>query len=453
MAPLSDEDGLARARNVRLVVLDVDGVLTDGSLCYSGVTDVVQRFNVKDGLGIELLAQAGIRVALLSARDSISLRRRARELNIVELIVGMRDKLGALRELSQKLKVPMGAICYVGDDLLDVPCLKAVGFGVVVEDASDCAKSCAHYSTLRRGGQGAVREVTEYILAAQSRLGAAYDQVLQYVNSRPATANGFGGKFGVIIPARFGSTRLPGKPLRLICEKPLISHVYQNALKANADFTIVATDDPRIAQAIHALGGDVELTSTDHASGTDRLAEVIRRRRIDGDTIVVNLQGDEPLLDSTLVPVIATSLVEHPSAGIATIATPIIGPGELLDPNVVKVVVDHQGFAQYFSRAPIPWKRDEFPLAVDVEFSADFRGKSLCHVGIYGYRARTLLKVASLPRCDTERLESLEQLRALYWGIPIHVSIIAGAATRGVDTEADLEFVQEVLARQGSPAT
>jgi 3-deoxy-manno-octulosonate cytidylyltransferase (CMP-KDO synthetase) len=255
-------------------------------------------------------------------------------------------------------------------------------------------------------------------------------------------------RFGIIIPARFGATRLPGKPLRIICGKPLIAHVYENALRANADFTIVATDDVRIAEAIEQLGGEVELTSSDHVSGTDRLAEVIARRQFEPSTIVVNLQGDEPLLDPALVSIVAASLVDRPDAGIATIATPITESRELFDPNVVKVVVDHRGYAQYFSRAAIPWLREVYPLASDAEFPADCHGISLRHVGIYGYRVRSLLKIASLPQCDNERFEALEQLRALFWGIPIHVSVVHEAATRSVDTELDLEFVERVLSQR-----
>lgn len=257
-------------------------------------------------------------------------------------------------------------------------------------------------------------------------------------------------KFGIMIPSRFGATRLPGKPLRIIRGKPLIAHVYENALRANADFTIVATDDIRVAEVIRQLGGDVELTSTNHVSGTDRLAEAIIKRRIEPNKIVVNLQGDEPLLDPALVSTVVSSLVDRPNAGIATIATPITESRDLFDSNVVKVVLDHGGYAQHFSRAAIPWLRGTFPLAPDAEIPVSCRGIWLRHIGVYGYRAHSLLKMASLPQCDNERLESLEQLRALHWGIPIFVSIVREAVTRGVDTELDLEFVEQVLSERTS---
>jgi 3-deoxy-manno-octulosonate cytidylyltransferase (CMP-KDO synthetase) len=443
MSALNDDDCLDRARKVKLVVLDVDGVLTDGTLCYSPTGEVAHRFNVKDGLGIELLTQSGICVILLSGRDSPSLRLRARELNVVEVIAGVRDKFKALLELSQRHMVPMSAICYIGDDLLDVPCLKAAGFAATVGDAVECAQSCAQYRTLRRGGDGAVRELAEYILTSQSRLRDAQELAL-----KRGIVGGRDEKFGIIIPARLGSTRLPGKPLRIICGKPLIAHVYENALRANAAFTIVATDDSTVAETIQLMGGDVELTSSDHTSGTDRLAEVVKRRQIDPNTIIVNLQGDEPLLNPTLVSTVVFSLVNHPNAGIATIATPIAESRELFDSNVVKVVIDHAGYAQYFSRSAIPWLREAFPLAPDAALPAGCRRSSLRHVGLYGYRALSLLQVASLPQCDYEQLEALEQLRALYWGMRIHVSVVHEANTRGVDTESDLEFVEQVLSRR-----
>ena len=252
-------------------------------------------------------------------------------------------------------------------------------------------------------------------------------------------------EFGIIIPARFGSVRLPGKPLQLICGKPLIVHVYENALRANADFTIVATDDSRIAEVVQSIGGDVELTSSRHQSGTDRLAEVVERRHIGNDVIIINIQGDEPLLDPSSILSVASSLVNHPTTGIATLASPITCAREVLDTNVVKVIVDHEGYAQYFSRAAVPWLRDAYPLTPDAEIPAEYRGRILRHLGVYGYRSETLLKIASLPTCLYEKAESLEQLRALYWGIRVHVSVVNCSDVRGVDTEEDLIFVEQII--------
>jgi len=253
-------------------------------------------------------------------------------------------------------------------------------------------------------------------------------------------------EFGIIIPARFGASRLPGKPLRTICGRPLIAHVYENALRAGADFTLVATDDPRIAEVVSAMGGDVELTSSTHVSGTERLAEVVQKRGIEGDKIIVNIQGDEPLLSPMLIRVVAASLSERATASLATLASPISLAKDVFDPNVVKVVLDHDGYALYFSRAPIPWSRDTYPMAPDVALTQSNSPEVLRHWGIYAYRAKTLLELLGLPQCPNESVESLEQLRALHWGLRIHVSVVDSGPARGVDTEEDLRFVERVLA-------
>ena len=445
MLQMNESDAVFRARNIRLVVLDVDGVLTDGSIYVSSKGEALQRFNVQDGLGIELLINSGIEVVLLTARESPSLRHRASKLGVNEVIGDAKDKLGALVDLSRRKHVPMEAICYAGDDLLDVPCLQTAGLAVTVSDANDSAKSCSQHITMRQGGQGAVRELAEYILSAQRQLELAQDQMISMVGQHKATVCKLKSKMGIIIPSRFGAVRLSGKPLRLICGKPLIVHVYENALRANADFTIVATDDLRIAEAVEAIGGDVELTSSNHLSGTDRLAEVVEKRQITKDTIIINIQGDEPLLDPALVTVIASALVSHPTTGMTTIASPISTSREIFDANVVKVVIDHQGYAQYFSRAAVPWLRDSFPLAPESTVPAAYKDQILRHVGLYGYRSETLLRIASLPSCHYERAESLEQLRALYWGIRVHVSVVEGSPARGVNTEEDLKFVEQVI--------
>jgi len=251
--------------------------------------------------------------------------------------------------------------------------------------------------------------------------------------------------FIIVIPARYGATRLPGKPLRMLCGKPLIAHVYENALRANASVTLVATDDPKIAAAVLAVGGDVEMTMGHHNSGTERLAEVVEKRGVAADTIVVNVQGDEPLLEPELVIAVANALHQRPLARLATLASPLAHARDIFDPNVVKVVLDHEGYAQYFSRAPIPWDRDLFPLAVDGECPGENVQFALRHHGVYAYRASTLLDLKSMPRSPYEGVESLEQLRALHWGLKIHVTVVDTGPARGVDTEADLNYVESVL--------
>ena len=223
----------------------------------------------------------------------------------------------------------------------------------------------------------------------------------------------------IVIPARYHSTRFPGKPLALIDGKPMIQCVYERAGTTRADQVIVATDDERIAAAARLAGADVCMTAASHASGTDRIAEVARLRGFVPDDLVVNLQGDEPAMPAVIIEQVAAALVAHPRAAIATAAAMVESRGEFLDPNVVKVVADHEGRALYFSRAPIPHDRD----------GGGFEARR--HIGLYAYRTRALLRFASLPPSRLERLEQLEQLRALEHGLEIRV--VEAAARPGVD--------------------
>ncbi len=249
--------------------------------------------------------------------------------------------------------------------------------------------------------------------------------------------------FGIIIPARYASTRLPGKPLREIAGKPLIQWVYENARQAGAEFVWVATDDERIQRAVLAFGGEVVMTSPSHQTGTDRLAEVVKIREVPAATIIVNVQGDEPLLPLASIREVAQALVNQPEAGIATLAHPLTTTAELFNPNVVKVVLDARGFASYFSRAPIPWVRDAFSEAPPASLPEGV--PFLRHVGLYAYRARCLEALSALPAASAEQAESLEQLRALHAGIKICVSLINEALPPGVDTEEDLRGVERAL--------
>lgn len=243
--------------------------------------------------------------------------------------------------------------------------------------------------------------------------------------------------FRVAIPARYASTRLPGKPLRLLAGRPLLEHVYRRALSSGALEVVVATDDQRIREVAEGFGATVCMTSPEHLSGTDRLAEVAVRRGWPDDAIVVNLQGDEPQMPPDLIRRVAVELAEHPAAGIATVCARIRRPTEVFDPNVVKVTRDREGFALYFSRAPIPWHREAFQGGRELaELPADtawFR-----HIGLYAYRVAVLRTFPRLTPAMVERTESLEQLRALWQGIRIHVAEAVEAPPPGVDTEADL---------------
>ena len=253
----------------------------------------------------------------------------------------------------------------------------------------------------------------------------------------------------IVIPARYAATRLPGKPLRSLAGRPLVEWVYRNAIKASADEVIVAVDDERIASVVQAFGGTALMTDRGHASGTDRLAEVAERRGWPDDTIVVNLQGDEPAIGAPLLQRVAEGLRATPEAGIATVATPIHESADLFDPNVVKVVVDGRGLALYFSRAPIPWHRGSFGAA-DRPRSLPQGVDYLRHLGLYAYRVGTLRRVAASPPSALERAEALEQLRALHLGIHIHVSVIEEAPGHGVDTEEDLRRVEAQLSKGGA---
>lgn len=246
--------------------------------------------------------------------------------------------------------------------------------------------------------------------------------------------------FVVAIPARYASTRLPGKPLRLIAGEPMIVHVARRAREAGAREVVVATDDARIADALAPLGVTVCMTSSDHASGTDRLAETAAQRGWSDDTLVVNLQGDEPLAPPAAIRAAVDALIAS-GAPIATLAQPISGTDELFDPNCVKLVRDAQGIALYFSRAPIPWHRDAF--ARDrVTLPA---GPWLRHIGLYVYRVGALREFAAMPPGALEQIESLEQLRALEAGWRIAVALSPEPFPAGVDTEEDLARVEREM--------
>ena len=252
--------------------------------------------------------------------------------------------------------------------------------------------------------------------------------------------------FKVVIPARHASTRLPGKPLLEIAGRPMIQHVWERARASAAQEVIVATDDGRIAAACRGFGAEVVETRADHHSGSDRVCEVIQRRGWDPQAIVVNLQGDEPCMPPALIDQVADGLAKHPGIGVSTLAYPIAEAQTLFDPHVVKVVVDAQGLALYFSRAPIPWHRDAFQggrakLPRGVKF--------LRHIGLYAYRAGFLARYISWPPAALEITESLEQLRILWHGEDIHVGIAAVPPGQGVDTAEDLQRVSELMGKTG----
>ncbi|GAB0148766.1 3-deoxy-manno-octulosonate cytidylyltransferase [Marichromatium gracile] len=241
--------------------------------------------------------------------------------------------------------------------------------------------------------------------------------------------------FKVVIPARYGSSRLPGKPLLEIAGEPMIRHVVARACASGADEVVVASDDARILDACAGLGAATQLTATEHRSGTERVAEVIAARGWEADTVVVNLQGDEPCMPAALIDQVASDLAGCAGAGMATLASPIRRVEALFDPHVVKVVTDVEGFALYFSRAPLPWHRDEFlGSRASLPESVTF----LRHIGLYAYRAGFLERYLAWPPAPLEVAESLEQLRVLWHGERIHVGIAERTPGPGVDTREDL---------------
>ena len=249
--------------------------------------------------------------------------------------------------------------------------------------------------------------------------------------------------FIVAIPARYGASRLPGKPLRMLAGEPLVLHVARRALAAGAREAWVAADDPRIAAALEGSGVRVAMTDTAHASGTDRLAECARIAGWDDDAIVVNLQGDEPFAPAAAIRALAGTLAAS-GAEMATLATPIDDVATLFDPNAVKLVRDADGFALYFSRAPIPWHRDAF--AEDRTRLPEGDAACLRHIGIYAYRAGFLRRFAAMPPGRLERLEALEQLRALEAGVRIAVELTPEPFPPGVDTPEDLARAEARIA-------
>lgn len=244
--------------------------------------------------------------------------------------------------------------------------------------------------------------------------------------------------FTVLVPARLASTRLPDKPLADIAGRPMIVRVAERALKSAAMRVVVAADSVRIIDACEAHGVEAVLTGTDHACGTDRLAEACELLGLSGQDIVVNVQGDEPLIDPALINAVAALLDASPDASMSTAAHPIDDFGDFINPNVVKTVLDAQGMALYFSRAPIPWWRDGFAAGTQ----ALPEPQPLRHVGIYGYRADFLRLFPQLQPAPMEQAEALEQLRAMWHGHRIAVHVTATAPGVGVDTPGDLERVR-----------
>ncbi|NVK24492.1 MAG: 3-deoxy-manno-octulosonate cytidylyltransferase [Gammaproteobacteria bacterium] len=247
-------------------------------------------------------------------------------------------------------------------------------------------------------------------------------------------------KFVVVIPARYDSSRLPGKPLADIGGKPMVQWVYERAIRSGASQVIVATDDQRVEEVVKQFSGEVCMTAIEHTSGTERLAEVVDKYKFSDDTIIVNVQGDEPMIPSANIKQLANNLalLEGTDVGMATLAEPISSYAELSNPNAVKVVTDQNGLALYFSRSVMPFDRDGEQGQLNYDY--------LRHIGIYAYRAGFIKKYVSWPVSRLEQIESLEQLRVLWQGENIHVDAAVEPPPVGVDTPEDLEQVRRLVA-------
>jgi 3-deoxy-manno-octulosonate cytidylyltransferase (CMP-KDO synthetase) len=247
--------------------------------------------------------------------------------------------------------------------------------------------------------------------------------------------------FKVVIPARYASTRLPGKPLLKIAGQPMIAHVCQRAVEAKADAVVVATDDQRIFDTINALGFQAVMTDPNHQSGTERINQVAQQLGWADDDIVVNLQGDEPLIPPEYIRDVALALGDQQKAGIATLAAEIVDKDEVFNPNSVKVVLNQAGYALYFSRAAIPWDRDSFSSEGTLSQAMPY----LRHIGMYAYTVKFLKGYCLWTPSVLETIESLEQLRILWYGQSILVKTVEKTPEAGVDTQADLERVERVM--------
>lgn len=248
--------------------------------------------------------------------------------------------------------------------------------------------------------------------------------------------------FSVIIPARYASTRLPGKLLEPIGGKPMIQHVWERAMQSGASRVLIATDDPRILSACKSFGARAELTAEGHRSGTERIAELVNRLGFEDDAVIVNVQGDEPLTPPAIIAQVAENLSERrATAQVATLCEPITEAETVFNPSVVKVVRDRNGYALYFSRAPIPWDREHFPAKTALPKAL----KYYRHIGIYAYLAGYLSEYVELEPSPAETAESLEQLRILHHGGRIHVAEACEPPGPGVDTLADLERARALV--------
>ncbi|MDB9235698.1 3-deoxy-manno-octulosonate cytidylyltransferase [Halorubrum ezzemoulense] len=394
----------------KLVVSDVDGVLTDSKINIGHDGEVFKSFNVKDGYGIaQWREQDSHDFVIVTSRKSQAVANRASELGVKEVHQGVENKKQKIEEIAPRLGFDLTDTVYIGDDLTDIQAIKAAGTACCPADAAQEVKSECSYVSQYSGGDGAVRDILDHLeTASQTALG--------------------------VIPARYGSTRLPGKPLVELAGKSMIQHVYERASDAALlDEIIVATDDERIVEAVEAVDGTAIMTDSDHPTGTDRVAEVAANV---GADFTINIQGDEPLIDSDVIDAIVTALREN-SPKVATPISTIEDESLLDDENTVKVVTDTDGKALYFSRSKIP--------------SGGKTGTTYKHIGLYGFETELLLDYIGM-ESDLESAEDLEQLRLLENGYEIQ-TVEADYDSKEVNVESDIPVVEKELQQERTNGT
>jgi len=390
---------------IKLLAMDVDGVLTDGGMFFSEDGEQVKRFNALDGFGIKTLIEQGIKVALISFNLTNAIKYRTNALGIHKVMTGVHDKAKALRQVAEEFKISLDNTVYIGDDMLDLPALRLAGIAVTVPNSADEIKFEADLVTRKAGGCGAVREVCDLIRKSQT------DKL----------------KTLGVIPARYESKRFPGKPLADILGMPLIVRVYKQAKTSMLDNVIIATDDQRILQTCLEHNCKAVLTNETHQTGTDRVWEVASQTDAD---IIVNIQGDEPMIEGELINQLLDQFSPNPALDMATAMYKVPNQQNLDDKNIVKVITDKNHFALYFSRAPLINNENGYNK----------------HLGIYAYNRLALQKFSSNTRPDIEEAEHLEQLRALYNGFAIKV-VEYETDSVSVNLPEDIAKVEAILKR------
>ncbi len=390
----------------QLVISDVDGVLTDSKINIGENGELYKSFNVKDGYGIARWNKKDDQeFVIITARESKAVEHRAAELNVKEVHTGVTDKKQKVEQISSQMCFNLEDVVYIGDDITDLEAMNTVGTACCPADAAQEVINQCSFVSEYNGGEGVVRDI------------------LNHLESVSQTVLG-------VIPARYGSTRLPGKPLIEIVDKPMIQHVYERANDADLlDQLIVATDDERIIEAVEAIDGTAMMTNSNHPTGTDRVAEVAKK--VDAD-YTINIQGDEPLIDPNVINAIVKSLQQN-SPKVATPISSIEDEALLNDENTVKVVTDSKGKALYFSRSKIP--------------SNGKLGETYKHIGLYGFETKLLLDYIEMDS-TLESAEDLEQLRLLENGYKIQ-TVKTDYDSREVNLPKDIPVVEKLL-KQGT---